>query len=430
MGYIVDVQFFNTFILRLEPISPATTSELYIEESRIKGGYNEPFVSIGPKAHLVDETYAETRRNNALIYSGIYNSKTDINRTNVFSAAEPITRALDPSNGSIQKLHAEDTNLNILQEDKVSYALIDKDALFTAEGGQLTASGAAVIGQIVPYLGKYGTQNPESFAFKGMRKYFADKNRGAILRLSRDGITEISSYGMKDYFRDNLALISNAFNDNDKIIGMYDDHADEYVVSIQGPNIKLLPNNTYQGYETLSFDDNVNGWPSFYTYKPDFGFSLNKKFYTFKSNNLWQQYKNTNYNTFYDDAQPSTITIVANAEPSLVKNFNAINYEGSAGWQMFSSETDLGIQAFQIKANTETIAGEIVPKFVKKENKYYSQLMNKDFSTGDGQITGDAGAKLSTAGLKGFFTTVKMKNGNVSDNIELFSISHNIVKSS
>ena len=56
--------------------------------------------------------------------------------------------------------------------------------------------------------------------------------------------------------------------------------------------------------------------------------------------------------------------------------------------------------------------------------------MNKDFSTGDGQITGDAGVKLSTAGLKGFFTTVKMKHDSTTKDVELFSVSHNIVKSS
>ena len=121
MGYSIDIQFFNTFIIR------SANSALHFEESRIKGGFNEPFVSIGPKAHIVDENFAGQRRGNALIYSGVYNSRTDINRTNVFSSAEPITRAVDPANGDINRLHAEDTNLNILQENKVSYALIDKD---------------------------------------------------------------------------------------------------------------------------------------------------------------------------------------------------------------------------------------------------------------------------------------------------------------
>ena len=416
MGYIVDIEFFNTFILRSE-----TTNTLYIEESRIKGGYNEDFVSIGPKAHLVDETYAETRRNNALIYSGIYNSRTDINRTNVFSAAEPITRAVDPSNGSIQRLHAEDTNLNILQENKVSYALIDKDALFTAEGGQLTASGAAVIGQIVPYLGKYGTQNPESFAFKGIRKYFVDKNRGVVLRLSRDGITEISENGMKDYFRDNLALVSNEFNDNDKIVGFYDDHNSEYVVSLQSANITDNDN-----YNTLGFDESVKGWTSFYTYKPDFGFSLNKKLYTFKTNNLWEHYKNASYNKFYNESQPSSITIVANESPSIVKNFNTINYEGTDDWSMESSITDLNMTARPVLISTTPVADGVIPvSFIKKEDKYYAHLRNNTTVTAKNEVIG-----VETSGIKGFFTTVKMQNSNVNSNVELYNVSHNIVKSS
>ena len=47
--YSLKVDFFNTFILRFED-----KNELFVEESRIKGGFNEPFVSNGPKAHLVD----------------------------------------------------------------------------------------------------------------------------------------------------------------------------------------------------------------------------------------------------------------------------------------------------------------------------------------------------------------------------------------
>ena len=58
------------------------------------------------------------------------------------------------------------------------------------------------------------------------------------------------------------------------------------------------------------------------------------------------------------------------------------------------------------------------------------QLMNKDTSDGDGQITGDAGLALTASGLKGFFATVKMENSTQNKEVELFSVSHNIVKSS
>ena len=415
MAYVVDIQFFNTFILR-----SASKNTVHIEESRIKGGFNEPFAALGPKAYATNENYEENRRENALIYSGIYNSRTDINQTNVFSGAEKITRSIDPANGSIQKLHAEDTNLNILQENKVSYALIDKDAIFTAEGGQLTASGAQVIGQIVPYLGKYGiSKNPESFAVKGNRKYFSDKSRGAILRLSRDGITEISQAGMKDYFKDTLKKSTS-------VIGMYDDHNDEYVVSLQGAEIGLLSNGGYDGYQTLSFDERVKGWTSFYKFKPDFGFTVNKNFITINSGDLWKHNQDysitTPKNTFYNEFAESFITFVANTQPSVEKTFHTINYEGDSGWEMKSSVTDLGMSAKAVLPSSTTVASGVIPvSFVKKENKYYSHLRNNTSTTASNQIIG-----VETSGIKGFFTTVKMQHNSSSEDKELFSVSHNV----
>jgi|TARA_R100000030_G_C3246068_1_gene121830 hypothetical protein len=405
MAYVVDIQFFNTFILR-----SASKNTVHVEESRIKGGFNEPFAALGPKAYATNENYEENRRENALIYSGIYNSRTDINQTNVFSGAEKITRAVDPANGSIQKLYAEDTNLNILQENKVSYALIDKDAIFTAEGGQLTASGAQVIGQIVPYLGKYGiSKNPESFAIKGNRKYFSDKNRGAILRLSRDGITEISSAGMKDWFKDNLKTATS-------VVGMYDDNNDEYVVSLK----------TSSDYNTLAFDERVKGWTSFYKFNPDFGFTVNKNFITINSGDLWLHNKEysitTPKNTFYGTTAESSITFVANTQPSVEKTFHTINYEGDAGWEMKSSTTDLGMTAKPVLPSSTAVASGVIPvSFVKKENKYYSHLRNNTTTTASNQVVG-----VETSGIKGFFTTVKMQHNSIDKDVELFSVSHNV----
>ena len=422
MAYVVDIQFFNTFILR-----SASKNTVHVEESRIKGGFNEPFAALGPKAYATNENYEENRRENALIYSGIYNSRTDVNQTNVFSGAEKITRAVDPADGSIQKLYAEDTNLIILQEDKVSRALIDKDALFTAEGGQLTASGAAVIGQIVPFLGKYGiSKNPESFAIKGGRKYFADKNRGAILRLSRDGITEISSAGMKDWFKDNLKI-------SNSIVGMYDDNNDEYVVSLQGPELGLQEDGSYFGCETLSFDERVKGWVSFYKFKPNFGFTVNKNFITINSGDLWLHNKEysitTPKNTFYGTTSESYITFVANTQPSVEKTFHTINYEGDAGWEMKSSITDLNMYAKSVLPSSTTVASGVIPvSFIKKENKYYSHLRNSttdyegnNLPTASNQVVG-----VETSGIKGFFTTVKMQHNSIDKDVELFSVSHNV----
>ena len=190
-------------------LSATNGSNWVIEESRIKGRFNGNQVQLGPRAYLKEDSNSVRYRSSALIYSGIYNNKTNINETNVFSVGQDITRSVDPHNGSIQLIHALDNNLAIFQENKVSQALIDKDAIYSTEGNTTTALTSKVIGPVTPYVGDYGiSRNPESFANFGFRRYFADKDRSAILRLSRDGLTEISQYGMKDYFRDELNKIS------------------------------------------------------------------------------------------------------------------------------------------------------------------------------------------------------------------------------
>ena len=183
-------------------------SNFYIEESRIRGDFNAVSIDPGVRAYLNDPFPIQQHRINTLIYSGIYNSRTGVNETNVFSTGTDITKSLDPENGSIQRTLSEDTNMIVFQENKISRALIDKDTIYTTDSGTQTQSGAAVIGQFVPYKGIYGiSKNPESLTTYGFRKYFADRNRNAILRLSNDGLTEISAYGMEDYFRDELAKV-------------------------------------------------------------------------------------------------------------------------------------------------------------------------------------------------------------------------------
>ena len=161
-----------------------TTFDWYEEEARIRGGYNNLSVDFGVKAYLVEDNPVQQHRISTLIYSGLFNSRTGVNNTNEFSVGTDITKSADPANGSIQKLYSEDTNLIIFQENKVSRALIDKDAIYSAEGSAAITSSPLVIGQIVAYAGEYGiSTNPESFAVYGYRKYFTDRARGCCFKI-------------------------------------------------------------------------------------------------------------------------------------------------------------------------------------------------------------------------------------------------------
>ena len=421
MATTLEVKYFNTFLLKKlknvvdanpaptapyenipfnPPYAADTTNDWYIEESRIRGGYNNTTVDFGVKAYVDEENPVQQNRINTLIYSGIFNSRTGINQTNQFSVGEDITRSVDPANGSIQKLYAEDTNLIIFQEDKVSRALIDKDAIYSAEGNAAVTSTKLVIGQIVPYAGDYGiSTDPFSFAVYGYRKYFTDRKRGCVLRLSTGGeIVEISGFGMHDFFRDELSASS-----TNKIVGGWDMHVKNYILSIQSDT----------AYKTLSFDESVQGWTSFFTYKPKYLVSLANSFYSLYDYKLYLH--NTGYyGTFYDTTSSATVTVVLNRDPSVIKNFKTFNYEGNDGWKLSSliaSSGDIISSIGRYEPPSATSLNTLAAleenifavNFKRKENKYFANLINNSGATPGEVLWGP-----EASGIKGFFSTAIM----------------------
>ena len=398
MAKTLDIGYFNSIFIKsddFEGTSNVSINRYYIEEARIKGGFNETFMEPGVRAYAVNDDYTVINRKNAMIYSGIYNSRTGINETNQFPIGAAITKAVDITDGSIQKLHAEDRELYILQEDKCNAAGINKDFIFTAEGNPLSTASNLVIGQVRTFLGIYGiSTNPESFAVKGNRKYFTDKKRGVVLRLTRDGLTEISNFGMRDYFKDNLKL-------NTNLIGMYDNVKDQYILHLKEQS------------KTIGFDESSKGWTSFYTFYPENGFTLNGTMYTFKKGNIYAHYQNTDYNVFYGQAaDESNITTVINTDGSVVKTFKTLGYEGTTGWSASDIKTDLDSGAYTdlgvdiAKADYSFNADYILPSmFKKKENKYFSILQNGSIAGQEDEVL--FGGEVS--GIKGMYLHVKLK---------------------
>jgi len=468
----------------------------HIEESRIRGAFNGKTVDFGVRAAITDNEYAPETREASLIYSGIYNGRTRTNEINQFNPSIPNTKSIDSSFGSIQKLFAEDNNLNVFQENKVHNILIDKDIIFTAEGNPQVTSSDQVLGQVVAYTGNYGiSKNPESFAYHAGRKYFTDKNNGVVLRLSRDGITEISNFGMRDYFKTNLKLA-------DSIIGIWDNNRKKYVLSLQEDlvtntftgdgsdttislaftvvdkdfatinlpdptNISqieifqtsrgstaLVANTDYtyntstgvvtmtsappigdvvtvhlrdftSGFQTVTFDEDINGWSSFYGYKPAFGGSIDADFYTYGVNDLYKHYDlDANRGSFYGNSTiASTVDLIFNKPPSISKYFKTINYEGNTGWAVNSIETDSD-NGSPIPAYVSTSASAestwqdlVVSGFKKKDNKYYSYIVNETLPKRNEILFGG-----DISGVKGFFNKVQLSVSSTSAK-ELFAVS-------
>ncbi len=337
----IDISFFNCILLTFDP---GGVGDDHIEINRIRAGFNEPAFNVGVRAYVVQENFTEERRGNTLIHSsGLLNSRTGINYINQFNEAEGgLTISLDPQDGSVQKLFTDDTSINIFQEDKVSRSPINKDFIYSAEGGAVpVTSNTQFLGTIAPFSGQYGiAKDPQSFATFGFSKYFTDKNRGVVLRLSQNGIQEISTVGLGDFFRDALKA-------SDQVIGSFDEYSRLYELTIIGTGLDGNKDTNVatasQGFLTACFDDRSNGWTSFRGFKQEGGLSLNNSYYTFSGGSLWQHHSpNVTRNNFYNSGtQESYVIPVFNDAPSLVKQFNTLAYEGDSGWELSYVETDI-----------------------------------------------------------------------------------------
>ncbi len=327
-----------------------------VESNRIRDDYNAVQIDKGPRVSTtLEENYAEEVKPTSLIYSGIYNGKTNTNKLNEFIQADKITKELNPEYGSIQKLFTRNTNVVIFCEDKILKVLANKNALYNADGNPQLLSSNAVLGGVIPFIGEYGiSKNPESFANFGYRVYFSDQTRGAILRLSQDGLTPISDAGMSSYFTHNLSAANN-------IIGSYCEKEDCYNINI--------------GDHTVAFVEKAGGWSSFKSFLPESGASLNGVYYTFYNGDIWKHHTGTIRNNFYGIQYQSSVKFVFNGDPSMIKSFNTINYEGTQSREYDKVENTLAKKGWFVdNIETDKQSGK-VKYFKEKEGKWFNNII-------------------------------------------------------
>jgi hypothetical protein len=143
---------------------------------------------------------------------------------------------------------------------------------------------------------------------------------------------------------------------------------------------------------TLTYNKNVEGWTSFFSYHPEMMVGMNGAFYSFKGGELYKHNTNSSRNTFYQEwwnkvdeiippnnspkaFSPSKVKSVFNDEPLTVKNFKTIATYGNRPWSC-SVLTDLS-------------TGDInYSYFAEKEGNWFAYIRN---------ISGDNNLKLRSA---------------------------------
>ena len=219
---IIDTGFFNCYAFGNG-----------VESYKIRDSFFGNFITLGNRVTTISaEDYKAIRRYADITYSGIYNNESNVNKLNEFNLGLINFKQLERSFGPIYIMDARQTDVLVLQEDKISYVLTEKNLLSDAGAGGALTSTPEVLGTQIARVEKYGISfNPESYIQWGEDRYFTDVKRGAVINLKdgETGLSElsvISDMGMSTWFRD---LFNTDFATQK--LGAYDPYTDEYVLS-------------------------------------------------------------------------------------------------------------------------------------------------------------------------------------------------------
>jgi hypothetical protein len=221
LASIVELDFYNAYALGNG-----------VESYRYKDGFNTRYLNIDTRPMLKSVSeYRAIRRYADITFGDAYVESLGINGLNNFNASTANYKDdVVKKYGSIQKMIGRDTDLLVWQEDKTSRVLYGKELILSPDGSSNLSTVDSVLGSQVFYAGEHGiSRNPESVAQDGNRIWFTDEKRGDVNRLSMDGITKISQYGLSTWFRNRFADTMNRAK-----VGCFDPHNEKYVLATQG----------------------------------------------------------------------------------------------------------------------------------------------------------------------------------------------------
>lgn len=271
---------------------------------------------------IEDDTIKQEQLTNRLRYGGSLQLNTENNQIADFNYDG--FEDFPEKHGAINGLQEVGFVLKILQRHRLWSIYIRRTSSFNPDGTETILLTDAILGTQRPDSQEWGTQNPESVVVHERHMYFWDRSQDRIIRDSANGLQDISSYKMKNFFRDlKDTMISCRCGVNEA----YDEiwfHFHQYEVSGTGGS-----------YFTIIFNEVKNRW----TFRILASMQIhrfvsigNSLFYTFNSpNGLYHIDKGADYNQFHvvPASNQPIIEIVANPDPEAVKIFKSLLIHGS-----------------------------------------------------------------------------------------------------
>lgn len=397
------------------------------ESYKIKDKFNaNKLVLDGIPTAVSSAKYRKLKRFADITYStSPFDDSSGVNGLNEFNLSRANFKDdLEKQYGEINKIIARDTDLIIIQEDKISKVLLGKIQLFNSDGSNNLSSTDSVLGQQVAYAGDYGTIYPEGVSVSKNNIYVPDTKRGVVVRVGYNGIFEISKFGLTSYFR-NLFLQNEIIN----IIACYDNYYDVYMV-----NIKYIEDEV-EKYVTWGYKEAINerggGWVTKQSFNPQEMIGLISTFVSFDKGNLYihNAREEGDFNKFYGEEFDSEFNFIFSQEPYQRKVYKTLEIDGTDAWDITvktnlqNGYVDLNDFRYQeniyrayirgeklaIDTNTLSVQGLGIVTSVENTNEVYLESINEELNIGD-LILSSNGEIIGVASNVGDFITIDTTN--------------------
>ena len=226
---------------------------------------------------------------------------------------------------------------------------------------------------LVSELGYLGNQNKFGCGVTKLGYVFFDVSQGKVFIVGKD-ITELSSKGLRNFFRDNFKnnpVLDNPYIDTG-VTMCYDEKYNRLLLSKKGTN----------GF-TISYSPDIQGFISFHDYIPDDMFNTRSEVYSFKGLKVYR-HNAVNKATYYDGVHPSSLTLTFNDENSINKVFAAFKWSSeiidSQGVSLFTKTLTKALiyNSYQCSGEIELNKSNVFnAETTWNFNKFYDVVINR-----------------------------------------------------
>lgn len=229
-----------------------------------------------------------------------------------------------------------------------------------------------VLGSYNTLLGSHGTMNPESVSKKRGNVWFWDAINGSWIRYGRDGLTPISDYKMRNWFRElgDLLIIKYQTDTPPRVISEFDPFNEEAVTRIDHDSLPATFRG-YYSYKGACFSENDKRWKQCHDYDPEMFGKMNNQLVGFKDGGVVLYEKGEDSGTFHGVKYDVKIEPVF-MSPILVKSWQTLAVVSSHPW--FAER----IMSEYRGAKTIQMSNISLSKFDDKEDAYWAAVLNDE----------------------------------------------------